>query len=252
MAEEQNEREDGTTQEQISELPADEPSPGGPGETPAAVETPAAEAAAVEEMTTEEEVEALRQQLEEEQRKRAEYHDSWLRSVAELRNYKKRVGQEHELRVREANATLISHLLPVLDDFERAMAILPDQELRHFTWVEGIALIYRRIWAVLEQHGLREIEALGRPFDPYVHEAVLFEEAPAEKDQLVLAELQRGYKFQDRVLRPTLVKVGKSVATAVEESAPAEAAEDEQAVTEEAPPPAEEGQEQAPASIEDE
>jgi molecular chaperone GrpE len=170
------------------------------------VEEPAAEPSPGEELET------LRQQLEEEKQKVAEKHDQYLRSVAELRNYKKRIGQEREQWAREASAGLLTRLLPILDDFDRAMAVLPDEKLRHLSWVEGIALIYRRLQLALEQAGLTPIEAENQPFDPYFHEAILHEEAPAEQDGIVLADLQKGYKLYDRVLRPTLVKVGKTAA----------------------------------------
>ncbi|MGB9724173.1 MAG: nucleotide exchange factor GrpE [Chloroflexia bacterium] len=156
-----------------------------------------------------EEAEDLRRELEEERKKSAEYYDQWLRSVAELRNYKKRIEQEREQMAQEAASGLVLRLLPILDDFERALAVLPDEKLLRFSWIEGVMLIYRRLQAVLEQSGLRAIEAVGKPFDPYIHEAVLFEEVPAEQDGLVLAELQKGYRLGDRVLRPALVKVGK-------------------------------------------
>ncbi len=174
-------------------------------ENPEQAETP------VVEETVAEETEALRRELEEERKKSAEYYDQWLRSVAELRNYKKRVEQEREQMAREAASGLVLRLLPILDDFERALAVLPDEKLLRFSWIEGVVLIYRRLQAILEQHGLRAIEAAGKPFDPYLHEAVLFEEVPAEQDGRVLAELQKGYKLGERVLRPALVKVGKAL-----------------------------------------
>jgi molecular chaperone GrpE len=199
------------------------------------------------------ECEALRQELEEERQKAAETYDQWLRSVAELRNFKKRVEQEREQWAREANAGLLARLLPILDDFERAMIMLPDEKLMQFSWIEGIALIFRRLQAALEQHGLQPIEAVGKPFDPHFHEAVLYEEVPREKDQLVLSELQKGYRLRERVLRPALVKVGKSApepaapaeagkAAEQESPAPAAPAEAERAAEQESPAPA--GEEQ--------
>ena len=182
--------------------------------TPEKLETTTADPA---EPAPTEVLEALQQQLVEEKEKAAETHDQYLRSVAELRNYKKRIEQEREHWAREANAELLARLLPILDDFDRAMAVLPDEGLRHLSWVEGIALIYRRLQATLEQAGLRPIAALNQPFDPYFHEAILHEETPTEQDGLVLADLQKGYKLHDRVLRPTLVKVGKAAAPAAEE-----------------------------------
>jgi molecular chaperone GrpE len=169
-----------------------------------------------------EQIETLRRQLEEEKGRAAETYDQYLRSVAELRNYKKRVEQERSQLAREASAELLARLLPILDDFDRAMAVLPDEQLRHLSWIEGIALIYRRLQVALEQAGLRPIEALNQPFDPYFHEAILYEEVPADQDGVVLADLQKGYKLYDRVLRPTLVRVGKAAAPAAEPEEPVE------------------------------
>ena len=174
------------------------------------------------EKTAADDIETLRQQLQEESDKAAEHYDQWLRSVAELRNYKKRVQQERQQQTRGANAQLISHLLPVLDDFERALISLPDEQLRQFTWIEGIQIIYHRLQSILQQHGLQAIEAIGQPFNPYFHEGILFDEVPPEQDQLVLEDLQRGYKLYDQVLRPTLVKVGRGAIEPTETAPPPE------------------------------
>ncbi len=237
MAEETPKQEEQSPLEETIEAPAE--AEAGSSVT---VEAEVAEAEA-EEVPVDEQA-SLLQQLEEEQQKAAEYYDQWLRSVAELRNYKKRVEQERQHLSREANAVLTSHLLPVLDDFERAMAVLPDEQLAKFSWVEGILLIYRRLYAVLEQHGLQPVETVGQPFDPYVHEGILFEEVPAGQDQIVLAELQRGYKLNDRLLRPALVKVGR----AVQQTQPSEEAAT-QPGSEEAP---EEPPPQSEAAVENE
>ncbi len=192
---------------------------------------PPAEPEAGSPVSPEEELATLRRQLEEEKAKSAETYDQYLRSVAELRNYKKRVEQEREQQAREAGAGLISRLLPVLDDFDRAMTVLPDEKLLHLSWIEGIVLIYRRLQAVLEQSGVRPIEAVGQPFDPYQHEAILYEEVPPDQDGVVLHELQKGYKLYERVLRPTLVKVGKAAASPPPEAAANGAAGDGQEST---------------------
>jgi molecular chaperone GrpE len=107
----------------------------------------------------------------------------------------------------------------VLDDFERAFQALPP-ELRTLTWVEGVALIWQKVYAILQARGLSPIEAIGTEFDPYVHEAVLREE-DADPSELtsVVAELQRGYRFHDRVLRASLVKIGRPKAEAAGEPA---------------------------------
>jgi molecular chaperone GrpE len=152
--------------------------------------------------------EALKQQLEQEQAKAAEYLDNWRRAAADLANYRKRMERESSEITRAANADLIRRLLPILDDFDRAFQTVP-ADLRDLTWVDGIMLIFRKMQAILELEGLKPIEALGKPFDPHLHEAVVHEETDKYEDGLVIGELQKGYMLNDRVLRPTLVKVAK-------------------------------------------
>ncbi|MEW6230675.1 MAG: nucleotide exchange factor GrpE, partial [Chloroflexota bacterium] len=154
------------------------------------------------------ELEALKKDLEEEKTKSANFLAGWQRAQADFINYRRRAEQERNDLVKFANATLVMKLLSVLDDFERAFATVP-RELLGLTWIEGIALIVRKMRAVLEQEGLTPIEALGADFDPQLHEAIIHEEGSDEHDGKVVAELQKGYKFQDRVIRPTLAKVGK-------------------------------------------
>lgn len=151
-------------------------------------------------------VEALRQQLEEEKAQAQSYLDNWRRAQADFINYRRRSEQEKGETARFANAMFILNLLPVLDDLERALGSVP-RELAGFTWVDGVGLIYRKLMAMLEAQGLAEIKAEGQPFDPNLHEAVMFGEG---EEGIVIAELQKGYRYYDRVIRPTLVKVGKS------------------------------------------
>jgi molecular chaperone GrpE len=151
------------------------------------------------EQSVEQQLEALRAEKEEQFR-------GWQRTQADFVNYRRRVEQERADFIKAAEAGLISDLLPVLDDLERAIGSLP-AEMRDLTWVQGILLIERKLAALLEQHGLQTIEALGKEFDPSEHEAVLRDGEPGEATT-VTAELQRGYRLNDRVLRPTLVKVG--------------------------------------------
>ena len=151
---------------------------------------------------------ALRQQLEQERAKSAEYLDSWRRAAADLSNYRKRAEKESSEMAKFANAALIARLLPILDDFDRAFQTVPG-ELRGMTWVDGMMLISRKLRAMLEQEGLKPIEAMGKPFDPNYHEAVIHEETSEHDEGMVIGELQKGYMIGDRVLRPTLVKVSK-------------------------------------------
>jgi molecular chaperone GrpE len=153
----------------------------------------------------EEDRESVTRALNEEKEKAEKYLANWQRAAADLINFKKRSEQEKAEIAKFANAVLVMSLLPILDDFERALDNV-SIKLAGFTWVDGIRLIQRKLQAVLESQGLSQIEALGNDFDPAVHEAVLSEEGEEGK---VIEELQKGYKFHERVLRPAMVKVGK-------------------------------------------
>ncbi len=150
----------------------------------------------------------LRQELAAAQAKANEYLDGWQRARAELSNYRKRVEREQAEFGKYANAALIARLLPILDDLQRAFQTLP-ADLRGLTWIEGIALIERKLNAILESEGLAPIEAVGQPFDPTIHQAVMQEETDQHEEGTVIAEFQKGYKLNDRVLRPSYVKVAK-------------------------------------------
>lgn len=158
-----------------------------------------------EKEAVEEDIEALKRALEEEKKKAEKYLDNWKRAEADLINYKKRAQEEMEEVRTFANAVLVGSLLPILDDLERALENV-STKLAGFTWVDGIRLIYKKLKSTLEAHGLEEIRAEGEDFDPHLHEAVMYEEGEEGK---VLLELQKGYKFKGRVIRPSLVKVGK-------------------------------------------
>ncbi len=151
-----------------------------------------------------EDIEALKQALAEEKEKAEGYLANWQRAQADFINYKRRSEQEKEEIGKFANAMLMLNLLPVLDDLERAFASIPPR-LAKLTWVDGIRLIERKLQASLEAQGLSPIKALGEPFDPKLHEAAMHAKG---KEGIVIEELQKGYKLQDRVIRPAMVVVG--------------------------------------------
>lgn len=153
------------------------------------------------------EVERLSQELEQQQRLAEEYLDQARRARAELLNYKRRVQQEMDELRTQANAQLILKLLPVLDDFHLAIARIPEAEQQN-PWIQGLLLIERKLWSVLESEGVKPIEAVGMPFSPAEHEAIAIEEGQGE-EQVVVEEVRRGYTLGGRVLRPTLVRVGR-------------------------------------------
>ena len=153
------------------------------------------------------ELTALRRELEEAKAQAAEYLDGWQRSRAEFANYKRRQEQGREELHRLANATLVRRLLPAMDDFQRAFQTLPTR-LTELTWIDGIALIYRKLEAALQAEGLTAIEVEpGQPFDPLVHEAVTREPHEDFEEGQVIAEVQKGYKLSERLLRASLVRV---------------------------------------------
>ena len=149
---------------------------------------------------------ALRQELEEARAKEAEYLDGWQRARAELSNARKRFQREREQSYANAKADVLARLLPVVDDFERAFETLPDN-LSRLTWIEGVVLIQRKLQLLLEQAGVMPIEAGGQEFDPFLHQAVTHEPCETVLAGNVIAELQKGYRMGDRVLRPSVVRV---------------------------------------------
>ncbi len=160
----------------------------------------------VEQGVTEvEDIETLKKILAEEKGKAEGYLANWQRAQADFINYKRRSEQEKEEIGKFANAILMLNLLPILDDLERAFTSIPPQ-LAKLSWVDGIKLIERKLWASLEAQGLSQIKALGEPFDPKLHEAAMHAKG---KDGIVIEELQKGYQLHDRVIRPTMVVVGK-------------------------------------------
>ncbi|MDP2660180.1 MAG: nucleotide exchange factor GrpE [Dehalococcoidia bacterium] len=171
-----------------------EPGPGGP---------PTEEVAAERE-----DVESLKNQLDEERQKAETYLTNWQRIQADFVNYKRRTEQERGDATKFSNVMLILNLLPAVDDLERALNTVPTN-LAGLTWFEGLRLIYRKLMASLESQGLQAIDAEGKDFDPNLHEAVMHSEGEEGK---VLQELQRGYRLHDRVIRPAMVRVGSSAA----------------------------------------
>lgn len=137
-----------------------------------------------------------------------DYKADLQRLAADFANYRKRNEAERGEFAKFAKADLIAKLLDVLDGYDRALATVPD-ELKGQAWVEGMWLVERKLRSILEAEGLEPIDSLGKPFDPYVHEAV----AHVESDQpegTIVEEFQKAYRLHDRVIRPALVSVAKA------------------------------------------
>lgn len=157
------------------------------------------------------EVDELRRELEHVRQEAADNRAGWQRTAADFANFRRRTEQDREQMLGLANEALLSKLLGIADDFDRAIEHMPP-ELRDVSWVEGIAAIDRKLRLLLDSEGLTQIEAIGLPFDPRQHEAVTQEETAEVPEGTVTAELQRGYRIRDRVLRPAMVAVAKAPA----------------------------------------
>jgi molecular chaperone GrpE len=150
------------------------------------------------------EIKELKQALAEEKEKAEKNLANWQRAQADLANYRRRVDLEKEELAKFGNAGLILSLLPFLDDLERALSPVPD-ELENNKWVEGVKLIERKFMATLEKLGVSAIKALGEPFDPRFHDAIREETG---EEGVIVGEVQKGYMFNEKVLRPSKVVVG--------------------------------------------
>ncbi len=170
------------------------------------------------------ELAALREQLGASQQEAADNKAGWQRAAADFQNYRRRTEQERLDSLGLATESLLRKVLVVADDFDRAMSQMPP-DLARLGWTEGVWAIDRKLRALLDSEGLIPIEADGQPFDPYQHEAVAQEETDAVPDGTVMAELQRGYRIRDRVLRPAMVVVARN--PAIPTDAITDAAKDE-------------------------
>lgn len=148
----------------------------------------------------------LQEALEAKAREAAAHYDRYLRALADFENYKRRAQRERDEWTRLAHERLVLEILPVLDNFDRALQAEPrPDQLRGF--VAGVELIHRELLKVLERIGVTPFSAVGEPFDPQRHEAVMRVETTEVPNQTVVEETERGYLLHDRVLRPARVKV---------------------------------------------
>lgn len=175
-------------------------------------EAPQERAEAVSEALEEEEVnelQALREQLEAVQAQADEYLDDLRRERAAFQNYKKRQENERAGLWQSAVSSFLVQILPILDDLERALDAVPEDQADQ-AWVEGVLLIQRKLQTTLEGTGVVPIEAEpGQSFDPFVHEAVSYEENEDYGEGEIIAVVQNGYQLGERTLRPAMVRVAK-------------------------------------------
>jgi molecular chaperone GrpE len=134
---------------------------------------------------------------------KAELQDRLLRKLAEFDNFRRRTDRELSERGDYAVGEAVHGLLPVLDDFERALKVTNGDE----EYARGVELIYQRLFDALKKLGLEPIEAEGKPFDYNIHNAIEMVPTEEVEDHTVLGDLQRGYHFRGRLLRPSMVRV---------------------------------------------
>ena len=138
-----------------------------------------------------------------------ESENRYLRQHADFENYKRRLRTEQETTVKYRAQSLVSDLLPALDNFERALKVeATDDKTKSI--LQGMEMVYRGLLDALQKEGVEVIEAEGKPFDPNLHQAVMQVEDADHEPGVVLEEFQKGYKLKDRVIRPTMVKVNQS------------------------------------------
>ena len=155
------------------------------------------------------ELAALQQQLDEAQAQADEYLDDLRRERAAFQNYKKRQESERVESRRMAQASLLTQVFPILDDMERALDAIPDDQSDQ-PWIEGMVFIRRKLQKTIKGLGINPVEAEpGQSFDPFIHEAVTYEEHQDHQEGEIISVVQKGYKQGERVLRPAQVRVAR-------------------------------------------
>ncbi len=143
--------------------------------------------------------EELRQQAE-------ENYQRYVRAQADFDNFRRRTRLEKEEFAKYASLKLIEQLLPVVDNFERALSSSKDNK-DFDALIKGLEMTFRQLDGVLEQEGLKPIEAVGQPFNPEFHQAIMQVESEEHEEGIVVEEVQKGYLLKDKVIRPAMVKV---------------------------------------------
>lgn len=146
-----------------------------------------------------EEVEKLRAEHEEGQQR-------LLRTQADFDNFRRRTLKEKEELGKYASAKLITELLPVIDNFQRALSTA-GEHAESASYVKGVEMIFRQLEGVLSAEGLTAMESVGKPFNPEFHQAIMQVESEEYEEGIVVEEVQKGYMLKDKVLRPAMVKV---------------------------------------------
>lgn len=157
-------------------------------------------------------IDKLQQDLEEAIKQAQDNLDGWKRTAADFENYKKRKEAENKELVEFAKEVTVAKMLPTLDSLEQALRHMPEMgseefEKKYQNWQAGVSGIVMQLDKVLEEMGVKKIEAKGKKFDPHFHEAV--REVEGEEDQMVVEELQTGFELNGKVIRPSQVVISK-------------------------------------------
>jgi molecular chaperone GrpE len=158
--------------------------------------------------TPEAEIDQLRQQLESKEQDIKNQQDKYLRMYAEFENYKKRAARDQEEFSKYANERLLKELLPVVDNLERAIVHTKDTKEPEKI-LEGLELILKQFLEAIGKFGVTGFESILQPFDPTKHQAIGQTESEEHEEGTVIEEIERGYRLNDRILRPALVIVSK-------------------------------------------
>ena len=156
----------------------------------------------------EEEIRRLTEQLEAKSREASENNNKYLRALADLDNYRKRTEKEKAEAISFANESLIEDVLPIVDNFERALQHANGEENLE-SLRKGVKLTIDQMFGALQKFGLQEIKAAGERFDPAIHHAITEEETAEAEPGTVVKEFQKGYYLKGRLLRPAMVAVAK-------------------------------------------
>ena len=178
--------------------------------------------------SVQDESDSTRAEFEEALREKDQFKAMAQRAQADLVNYRRRAEDEREEVRRSTNTGLILKLLNVVDDLGRAVAMVPDDAVAP-GWLDGLELVQRNLQSLLDTEGVTKIKAKGMPFEPWEHEALLYEETDQCAEGLIIRVIRDGYRRHNRVLRPAQVSVAKAPAPA--ESAPTESESTESATT---------------------
>ncbi|OZI10199.1 nucleotide exchange factor GrpE [Bacillaceae bacterium SAS-127] len=169
-------------------------------------EQPVTEEAAEQTETVEKE--ASFDKINELEKKLEEAESSYLRLRADFDNFRRRTQIEREAADKYRAQNLISDLLPLLDNFERALKVEATNEQTQSV-LQGMEMVYKGLLTALENEGVEAIEAVGNEFDPHIHQAVMTDSDESYGSNIVVEEFQKGYKLKDRVIRPSMVKVNQ-------------------------------------------